>query len=144
MNKAFGLYKRELCYFIRSGDANYIYKKRLFGKTIKIAVPDEAYIEKPFIFRFLRIFSDEALRANQRRVNLVVRREHGKDITEIIAKAGLIDYNALLEERRRKKAEELALKAQQMKEQAAEKLASAGNKIKGAFDGLFSRKSKTE
>ena len=144
MNRAFGLHKRELCYFIKSSDANYIFKKRLFGKAIKIQVPDEAFIEKPFIFRFLRIFTDEALRTSQRRVNLVVRREHGKDIAEIIAKTGLIDYNALLEERRRKKAEEMALKAQQMKEQAAEKLALAGNKIKGAFGGLFSRKSKTE
>jgi hypothetical protein len=143
MNRAFGLYKRELCYFIKSGDTNYIFKKRLLGKTIKIEVPVEAYIEKPFIFRFLRIFTDEALRANQRRMNLVVRREHGKDIAEIIAKTGLIDYNALLEERRRKKAEEMALKAKQMKEQATEKLASAGNKIKGAFGGLFSGKSKT-
>jgi hypothetical protein len=144
MNRAFGLYKRELCYFIKSGDTNYIFKKRLFGKTIKIEVPNEAFIEKPFIFRFLRIFTDEALRTSQRRINLIVRREHGKDIAEIIAKTGLIDYNALLEERRRKKAEEMALKAQQMKGQATKKLASASNKIKGTFGGLFSGKNKTE
>ena len=144
MNRTSGLYKRELCYFIKSGESNYIYKKRFFGKTIKFELPKDTYIEKPFIFRFLRIFTDEAFRASQRRVNLVVRREHGKDIPEIIAKTGLIDYNALLEERRRKKAEEMALKAQQMKAQAAEKISSAGKKIKGAFGGLFSGKHKSE
>ena len=144
MNRTSSLYKRELCYLIKSGETNYIFKKRLFGKTIKFELPNETYIEKPLIFRFIRIFSDEALRANQRRVNLVVRREHGKDIAEIISKTGLIDYNALLEERRRKKAEEMALKAQQMKAQAAEKFASAGKKIKGVFGGTFSGKQKSE
>jgi len=103
-------------------------------------VSGDAYIEKPFIFRFLRIFTDEALHANIRKVNLVVRHEHGKDIAEIIAKTGLIDYNAILEEKRRKKAEEMALKAQQMKDAAAEKLTSAGNKVKGLFGGFGKRK----
>jgi len=141
MNRALGFHKRELCYFIRSNETNFIFKKRLFGKAIKIEIPEETFIEKPFIFRFLRIFTDDALKQSQRRVNLVVRREHSKDIAEIITKTGFVDYNALLEERRRKKAEQMSLKAQQMKEQATEKLATTGNKIKGAFGGLFSRKS---
>ena len=144
MNRTSNLYKRELCYFIKSGETNYIFKKRLFGKTIKFEIPSDTFIEKPFIFRFLRIFSDEALRANQRRVNLVIRREHGKDINKILSMTGLIDYNALLEERRRKKAEEMALKAQQMKAQAAEKFASVGKKIKGTFGGMLSGKHKSE
>ena len=140
MNKTSKLYKRERCYFIRSGDTNYIFKKRLFGKTVKMEISGDTYIEKPFIFRFLRIFTDEALHASQRRVNLVVRREHGKDIAELIEKTGLIDYNMILEERRRKKAEEMALKTQQMKTQAVEKLASYGKKARGIFGGIVPRK----
>jgi len=140
MNKTSKLYKRERCYFIRSGDTNYIFKKRLFGKTVKMEISGDTYIEKPFVFRFLRIFTDEALHASQRRVNLVVRREHGKDIAELIEKTGLIDYNMILEERRRKKAEEMALKTQQMKTQAVEKLASYGKKARGIFGGIVPRK----
>ena len=139
MNRNSKLYKREQCYFIRSDESNYIFKKRLFRKAIKMELSGDAYIEKPFIFRFLKIFTDEAWHMSQRKVNLVVRREHGKNLDEIIEKAGLIDYNIILEERRQKKAEEMALKAQQMKEQAAQKLTSAGNKLKGTFGGILSR-----
>jgi len=138
MNKMTGLYKRERCYFIKSGEKNYIFKKRLFGKIIKIELSGEVYIEK--LFRFVRVFTDEALHPNQRKTDIVMRREHSKNISTLITQAGLIDYNLLLEERRRKKAEEIALKAQQMKAQAAEKISSAGNMLKGAVGGLFSRK----
>ena len=140
MNRASGLHKRERCYFVKSEASNYVFKKRFLGKTIKIELLGDVFIEKPAVFRFIRIFTDEALPTNRRKINLVVRREHGKDIAEIIAKTGLIDYNVILEERKRKKAEEFALKAQQAKEQAVEKIASAGKKMQGAFGGIFSRK----
>jgi len=139
MNRTSGLYKRERCHFVRSGKSNYVFKKRLFGKTVKIELLGDVYIEKPAVFRFVRIFTDEALHSSRRKVSLVVRREHGRDTAELIAKAGLIDYNLVLEERRRKKAEEMALKMQQMKQQAAEKIASAGKKLQGTFGGIFSR-----
>ena len=141
MNRTTALYKRERCYFIRSEASNYIYKKRLLGKTIKIELFGDVFIEKPFIFRFLRIFSDESLPASRRRVNLVVRREHGQDILELIEKTGLIDYNAILEERRRKKAEERTLVAQRMKNQTSNSLASASKKVKGTFGSLITKKS---
>ena len=144
MNRTSSLYKRELCYFIKSGEKNYIFKKRLFGKTIKFEIPNDAFIEKPLIFRFLRIFSDEELKTNKRRINLVVRREHGKNIEEIISKTGLIDYNLLLNERRRIKADEMALKMQQIKMQTTDKITSAEKKIKKVFGGLFSSKHKSE
>jgi len=140
MNNTSKFFKRERCYFVRSGEVNYLFKKRLFGKTLKVEVLGDTYIEKPFIFRFLRIFTDEALHANMRKVYLVVRREHGKDIAEIIEKTRLIDYNAILEERQRRKAQEMTLKAQQMKEQAAEKFSDAGGKIKRFFGGNKQRK----
>ena len=52
------------------------------------------------------LFTDETIHVNNRRVNLVVRREYGLDLTEIIEKTGLIDYNAIMDERRRSKAED--------------------------------------
>jgi hypothetical protein len=36
MNKTTPFYKRELCYFVRSNNVNYLFKKRLFGKKIKM------------------------------------------------------------------------------------------------------------
>ena len=144
MNRTSGLYKRELCYFIKSGETNYIFKKRLFRKKIKFKIPNDTFIEKPLIFRFLRIFSDEALKANKRRINLVVSREHGKNIEEIISKTGLIDYNILLNERRNKKIDEIALKMQQIKMKTTDKITSAEKKIKRTFGGLFSSKHKSD
>lgn len=128
MNKTSALHKRERCYLVRAGEANYIFKKRLFGKIIQFELPEEVYIEKPRIFRFLRIFSDESMHASLRKVNLVVRREHGQNFGELIEKAGFIDYNAILEERKRAKAEERAQKAQERKDQAVKK-------VKGIFAG---------
>ncbi|MCL1995473.1 MAG: hypothetical protein FWG63_04620 [Defluviitaleaceae bacterium] len=92
MNKNSAFYKRERCYFIRAAGVNYLFKRRIFGKTIKLELPSEVYVEKPFIFRFLRIFTDEQLHASKRQINLVVRREHSKNLTEIITAAKLIDY----------------------------------------------------
>jgi len=140
MNKTSALYKREQCYFIRSENTNYLFKKRFFGKIIKIEVPHDAYIKKPFIFRFLKIFTDEALQTKMRRIYLVVKHEHGKDIAKFIEKAGLIDYNAMLEERKRKKNEEMALKMQQMKTQATENITAVGDKVKGLLGGFGNRK----
>ena len=139
MNKVSKLYKRELCYFVRAEGVNYIFKKRILGKVIKFEITDETYIEK--CFRFIRIFTNEGLHTDLRKVYLVLRREHGKNIAELVGKANLVDYNLLLEERRRKKAEEMALKAQMMKEEAARKLKETGKTIKNAFGGLFASKS---
>jgi hypothetical protein len=116
MNRVSALCKRERCYFVRSGGVNYIFKKRLFGKVVKLAIPDVAYIERTF--RLIRIFTDEEARADSRRVFLVLRREYGKNIAALIERAGLLDYNGLLEERKRQKTEEKALKAQQAKGKA--------------------------
>jgi len=138
MNKTTALKKREHCYLIRSGEENFIFKKRFLGKKIKILLSEEAYIEKAF--RFVRVFTDETLHVSQRETNLVIRREHRKNIQTIVEQAGLIDYNFILEERKRIKAEERAAKIKQMKDDAAEKISATGNKVKGAFGGLFSRK----
>jgi hypothetical protein len=79
----------------------------LLGKMIKFEISGDTYIEK--CFRFIRVFTDEGLHTDLRKVFLVLRREHSKNITELIEKAGLIDYNLVLEERKRKNAEETAL-----------------------------------
>jgi len=131
MNKTTPLYKRERCYFVRSGEVNYIYKKRLFGKTIKVKVSDETYIEK--LFRFLKIFTHEELVEKERNINIVVRREHSKNWDDIIETAQLIDYNAILEERQRIKMEKLKAG-----------FSNAGDKVKGAFGRIFSKKQKEQ
>lgn len=105
--KKSGFYKRELCYFIRDNDINYVFKKRLLRKTLKIELESEIYIEK--CFQFMRIFTDENLHISQRKISLVLRREHNKNIPELIDTADLIDYNELLEEREQQKAAEKAL-----------------------------------
>ena len=56
MNKTSKLYKREQCYFIRSGETNYIFKKRFFGKVIKFELSGDTYIEKPLVMRIIKIF----------------------------------------------------------------------------------------
>jgi len=138
MNKGSAFYKRELCYFVRADGVNFLFKKRLFGKVIKTDISSDAYIEKTF--RFIRIFTDETSPAEKRKISVVVSREHNGNIAEIIDKTGLVDYNAILEERRRKKAEEAALKAKQMKEEAARKMQETGKAIKNVFGGLFASK----
>jgi hypothetical protein len=138
MNRVSEFYKRELCYFIRSEDKNYLFKKRLLGKTIKIEISGDVYVEK--CFRFIRIFTDEGLDMNSRNVCLVLRGEHSKNKIELSEKAELIDYNFLLEERRRKKAAENAEKTQLMKEKAAEKISATGKSIQNALGGLFKNK----
>ena len=140
MNRGLRLKKRELCYFIKSGDSNYIFKKRIFGKTIKIELPIDTFIEKPFIFRFLRIFTDEQLRDSQRSVSIVISREFGRNISEIIEKTGLIDYNVLLDKRRTEKTDEILLKTQQMKDKASSKISSANENIQRVFKGFFTSK----
>ena len=149
MNRTTPFYKREICYFVRSNDVNYLFKKRLFGKKIKIELLDDTYIEKSTalfkqISLYTRIFTDERKHLDQRKIHLVLRREHSQIIDKLVADANLINYNLILEERERLKAEERARKMQEMKEAAKDKVADAGNKIKGAFGGLFSGKNKPE
>ena len=84
MNKTSLLHKRELCYFVRADGVNYIFKKRLLGKTVKFEILGDAYIENSF--RYVRIFTDKGSH-----IDLVMRREHSKNIAALIEKAGLID-----------------------------------------------------
>jgi len=128
-NKASRLYKRERCYFIRSEGKNHIFKKRLFGKTIKIEITGDVYIEKSYVIKkrkkglaLLKIFTDEALDKKSRRIYFFMRRDHQSNIAELIDRAGLIDYSLILDERERLKAEERALKAQQLKGAVKNKL----------------------
>jgi len=148
MNKKNGFYKRELCYFIRDNDINYVFKKRLFKKMIKIELDMEPYVEK--CFRFMRIFTDENLHISQRKISLVIRREHNKNIPELVETADLIDYNELVEERKREKAAEKALaKAEQkrlkdeaiaekkrLKEEAKAEKTNMGDTAKSLFGKL--------
>jgi hypothetical protein len=138
MNKIVPFYKRELCYFIRSAGINYIFKKRFFGKVIKIELPDEVYIER--CFRFTRIFTDENIHLNKRNIHLVLRREHNKNVDELVTNANLIDYNLLLKERKRKKAEEAIKKMQEMKTKAVETLSSGKKKLQNTLVGFFKKK----
>ena len=138
MNKVSKFYKRELCYFVRSEGKNYLFKKRFLGKTIKIEITGDVYIEK--CFRFIRIFTDEGLNMNSRNVCLVLRREHSKNKIELSEKAELIDYNFYLEERRREKAAEIAEKARLMKEKAAEKISATGKSVQNALGGFLKKK----
>ena len=58
MNRTTPFYKREICYFVRSNDVNYLFKKRLFGKKIKIELLDDTYIEKSTaLFKQISLFS---------------------------------------------------------------------------------------
>lgn len=143
MNKKLKLYKRETCWFVRSNGINYIFKKRLFGKAIKIEVPTEAYIERPYIFGYwskkikpylyLKIFTDEAQPTKQRLINAIIRREHGKSFEELCTIASLVDYNEILEERKRKKDELRAQKIGELIDSATGTFSSTKNKIKDAF-----------
>ncbi|MCL2188884.1 MAG: hypothetical protein FWC16_08175 [Defluviitaleaceae bacterium] len=125
MNKTTILHKKEQCYLIRNDGKNYLFKKRWFGfgKTIIIEIEGEAYIEK--CFRFIRIFTDENRYIGQRKIHLVLRREHAANIEEIVNIAEFIDYNALLEERKRIKAEEKARIKQENAQKRAEEKARA-------------------
>jgi len=138
MNKVSKFYKRELCYFVRSEGKNYLFKKRFLGKIIKIDITGDVYIEK--CFRFIRIFTDEGLVMKSRNVCLVLRREHSKNKIELLEKAGLIDYNSILEERKRKKAAEIEEKARLMKEKAAEKISATGKSIQNTLGGFLKTK----
>jgi hypothetical protein len=140
LNKTTPFYKRELCYFIRSAGVNYLFKKRFFGlgKAVKITLPDEVYIER--CFRFTRIFTEEGLHISLRNIHLVLRREHNKNADALIAEANLIDYNVILEERKRKKAEERAQKIQDMKKQAADTVDANIKKLRGALGRIFKGK----
>jgi hypothetical protein len=78
MNKTTALKKREHCYLIRAGNENFIFKKRFLGKKIKIPLAEDVYIEKAF--RFVRVYSAHT--------NLVIRREHRKNIQMLAEQAG--------------------------------------------------------
>jgi hypothetical protein len=141
MNKIVPFYKRELCYFVRSAGINYIFKKRFFGKMIKKELADEVYIEK--CFRFARIFTDENVKLSKRNIHLVVRREHDKNINELVANANLIDNKLLLKERRHAQAEEIGKKMQKIKATAIETLSSSKKKMQKSLAGFFKEKQKT-
>jgi hypothetical protein len=134
MNKVSKLYKREFCYFINSQGRNYIFKKRFIGKAIKIEIQSDAFLETKF--RFTQIFTDDFLPDKQKNIFIIFSREQKKNFSEIIDKTGLIDYNAILEERKRIMLQERTEKIQQMKDNASEKINSLGS--------LFRRKSKIE
>jgi hypothetical protein len=141
MNKASMFNKRELCYFIRSDGINYIFKKRLLGKVIKMEFSGDIYIEKSF--RFIRIFTDEELRTDQRKIYFILRREHSNNIGELIEKVGFIDYNLILNERRQKKIDEMKSKALLMKDNTTEKVIRANQKMQNVFSNIFFNKCKT-
>ena len=93
MDKIPELHKREQCYFIGAKGSSYIYKKRHFGKSVKIKLPTRVYIEKSFVFNFLRIFTTGEPNSNQRIFNLVISREHEKNIIGLTEKAKLRNFN---------------------------------------------------
>ena len=98
MNKTTSFYKRELCYFVRANGTNYLFKKRLFGKKIKIEVMDDIYIEKCTVISkrftlYIRIFTDKGMHINSRKIHLVLRREYSQIIDKLTAEANLINCN---------------------------------------------------
>jgi len=118
MNNTTAFHKRELCYFIKADDKHYLFKKRLLGKAITIKLTDDTYLEK--CYRFIRIFTDEG--ANYRKIHAVLSREHNTNINTIISEFNLINYNLILEERRRVMVEETSQKIQTFKNKLRSKI----------------------
>jgi len=133
MNKTTVFYKREICYFIKSGNTNYLFKKRFFGKIICIKLDGDIYINK--CFRFIRIFTDEDLR----KIHVVLSREHNKNKDILISKANLINYNIILEERRRMANEETARKIQAITDATKSMFNQSGQKVNNLFRRLTNR-----
>jgi|GEM_PF-1152363 len=136
-NRSTMLHKRERCLFVRAGGSNYIFKRRPLGKVIRIELSTETYVEKTF--GFVRVFTYGASQTKYKIVNVAIRREHGKNLNDIAEKTDLINYNQILEERKQKRTEERAVKAQQVKESAANATKNASERFRGAFKKVFQK-----
>jgi len=138
MNKTSIFYKRELCYFIKSDDSNYLFKKRFLGKVIRIRLEDDIYIEK--CFRFIRIFTDEGSHINYRKIHIVLTREHSINKAVLMSKANLINYNTVLEERRRIANEETMRKILLITSSVKSAFIQGNKKLNGIFNKSKNKK----
>jgi hypothetical protein len=105
MNKKYGFYKRERCYFIRADGRNYLFNKRRFSRVKKIEMPDNLFYEKHF--RFICIFSDDL----KKDIHFIIRREHAANLPYLSEHAGFIEFKTHKEEERNKKLIGLKLEA---------------------------------
>ena len=142
LNRALMLRKRERCFFVRASGINYIFKKRLFGKVIKVELIEDAYVERTF--RFVRFFTYRASQTKYKIANVAVRREHSGNFDEIVSRGGLINYNQILEERRQKRAEEMTAKVQQAKDDIAKTAKATGDGFRNVFSSIGKKKSKCD
>lgn len=82
MNKTTAFKKRERCCLVRAGDANYLFKRRLLGKKIKIKLDGNFFIED--CFRFIRISTDSNEHLLLKKIHFVVSREQSANLTDLI------------------------------------------------------------
>lgn len=107
MIKIGGIGKKEKCWYIFDGETSYICKNYLFKKPTCISFADllekdyDVYLQKKL--RFLRLFSDEKLIDDHKRLLLIISREYNNQFEELLNIAGLENYNELLEIRKEEK-----------------------------------------
>lgn len=101
MNRTSPFKQREMCHFIRVDGKNYLYKMNVFGKEVKIPLEGKLYVER--CFRFVRIFSEEEKPSSVRGIHIVISREQVCNIEELLADKNFVDYNIILDGRKRLK-----------------------------------------
>lgn len=104
-NKELKLKKREKYTLVWADGKGWLYRRFLLKKR-KIEIEGSIYIEK--CFRFIRIFTQEELPLSQRRFSLLTSVEYAEWIPQILEETGMMDYQVIKEEIKRRKEEQRA------------------------------------